>query len=72
MRVRLSRGRITWINARPARPFAVDERVDRLELGVGDRRLNHGQKRVVIDKAAQVLQKIPDMFGAGARVGWVS
>ena len=44
------------VDQRPARaPVAVHERVDRLELGVRDRRLNNRRQRVIAAEGAEVM-----------------
>lgn len=42
----------------PSAPVAVDERVNRLELSVGDGCLRDGWERVILDEGAQVLQQL--------------
>ena len=47
----------------PDAPIAVDERVDVLELGMGDRRLRHGRQIVAKDEQAGVLKQGRDRLG---------
>jgi uncharacterized protein (UPF0548 family) len=63
------------MDQRPARaPVAVDEGVDRLELGVGDGGLRHGGQAVVVGEGAEVLDQARDVVRrrgderSGARV----
>ena len=61
-------------NVRNQVPVAVGERVDRLELGVSDRRLHEGRMVIAVDVVEEVVEQGVDSVrwrwdeGCGARV----